>query len=139
MKEPQPEEQASFSCTLSTVLIFDLDTFHILAADVQDTVYVRVKEGGCIVMGNGFHLALIQHQGGFDQGLAVTGGAGMDDMVHLPASMRIDLLDGTDCSLQRAAVVAAVEGIEQGAVFADQSNFCCGGTGIDAKDSSLPL
>ena len=63
MKEPQPEEQASLSCTLSTVLVLDLDAFHVLAADVQDAVYVRIKEGSCVVMGDGLHLALIQHQG----------------------------------------------------------------------------
>ena len=79
MKEPQPEEQASLSCTLSTVLIFDLDAFHILTADVQDAVYVRIKEGSGVVVGDGLHLALVQHQAGFDQGLAVTGGAGVDD------------------------------------------------------------
>ena len=95
IKEPQPEEQASLSCTLSTVLIFDLDAFHILAADVQDAVYVRIKEGGSIVMGDGLHLALIQHQGGFDQRLAVTGGAGIDDSGVL-RQQAVDLLDGAD-------------------------------------------
>ena len=62
MKEPQPEEQASLSCTLSTAPIFNLDAFHVLAADVQDTVHVRIKEGSRVVMGDGLHLALIQHQ-----------------------------------------------------------------------------
>ena len=62
MKEPQPEEQASLSCTLSTVVIFDLDAFHVLAADVKDAVYVRIKEGSSVVMGDGLHLAFVQHQ-----------------------------------------------------------------------------
>ena len=63
MKEPQPEEQASLSCTLSTVLILDLDTFHILTADIQNAVYFRIKEGSSVVVGDGLYFALIQHAG----------------------------------------------------------------------------
>ena len=63
MKEPQPEEQASFSCTLSTVPIFDLDAFHVLTADVEDAVYLRIKERGGIVVGDGLNLALVEHEG----------------------------------------------------------------------------
>ena len=42
--------------------VLNLDAFHVLAADVQDTVNIRLKEGGRIVVGYGLHLALIQHQ-----------------------------------------------------------------------------
>ena len=45
-------------------VILDLDAFHILAADVQDAVYVRIKECSSVVVGDSLHLALIQHQGG---------------------------------------------------------------------------
>ena len=44
-------------------LVFDLDTFHILAADIQDTVYLRIKESGGIVMRYGLYLSFVQHQG----------------------------------------------------------------------------
>ena len=40
-------------------MIFDLDTFHILTADVEDTVHIRFKERSGIVMGHRFHFALI--------------------------------------------------------------------------------
>ena len=43
-------------------MIFNTDTFHILTADVKDTVHIRVKELSSIIMGDGLHLALIQHQ-----------------------------------------------------------------------------
>ena len=56
MKEPQPEEHASFSCTLSTVPFFDLDALHILAADVENTVDFRIKECGSVIMGNRLYL-----------------------------------------------------------------------------------
>ena len=59
MKEPQPEEQASFSWTLSTVWSLMLDALHVLAADVQNTVYIRFKEGSRVVVGDGLHLALV--------------------------------------------------------------------------------
>ena len=61
-------------------LVFDLDTFHILTADVEYTVHIRFKERSGIVMGHRFHFALIQKQRGFDQCLAVACGAGVDDL-----------------------------------------------------------
>ena len=76
-------------------MIFDLDAFHVLAADVKDAVYVWIKEGSSVVMGDGLHLALVQHQAGFDQGLAVTGGAGVDDSCGI-RHQGVDLLDGAD-------------------------------------------
>ena len=88
MKEPHPEEHASFSCTLSTVLILDFDTFHILTADIKDTVYFRVKECCCIVMGNSLNLALIQHQGSFDQSLAVTCRTGIGNLCIFQEAVR---------------------------------------------------
>ena len=42
-------------------LILDLDAFHILTTDVEDTVNFRIKECSGIVVGNGFNLSLIQH------------------------------------------------------------------------------
>ena len=40
--------------------VFDFNTLHILAADVQNTINLRIKKGGGMVMGHGFHLAVIQ-------------------------------------------------------------------------------
>ncbi len=46
-------------------LILDADTFHILTADIQDTVYLRIKEGSSIVVGDGLHFSVIQQKGSF--------------------------------------------------------------------------
>ena len=43
-------------------LVLNLDTFHILPADIENTIYLRIKESGSIVVGNGFHFTFIQHQ-----------------------------------------------------------------------------
>ena len=74
-------------------MIIDLDTFHVLAADVQNAVYVFVKERGSIVVGDSLHRTLIQHQGSFDQRFPVTGGAGVDDMGVFGSSRWISLMD----------------------------------------------
>ena len=78
-------------------MIFDLNAFHILTADIQNAVYLRIKEGSGIIMGNRLNLTLIQHETGFDQCFPIAGGAGIDD----PGSIRhlgIDFLDCTDRS-----------------------------------------
>ena len=40
-------------------MIFDLDAFHVLAANVQDTVYFRVKKGSSIIVRNRFDFAVV--------------------------------------------------------------------------------
>ena len=76
-------------------LVLDLDAFHILSADIQNAVHLRVKEGGRIVVCDGFHLTLVQKERGLDQRLAVAGGTGVGDMSVL-GKPGIDLLDGAD-------------------------------------------
>ena len=44
-------------------MILDADAFHVLTANVQDTVYIRLEECSCIVVGDGLNLTFIQHQG----------------------------------------------------------------------------
>ena len=75
--------------------VFDLNTFHILAADVQDTVYLRVKESGGIVMGYRFHLPVVQKESGFHQSFPVSGGAGADNR-RILRKKGIDFPDGAD-------------------------------------------
>ncbi len=41
-------------------LVLNLDTFHILSADVQYTVHFRVEESGGLIVRDGFHFAVIQ-------------------------------------------------------------------------------
>ena len=113
-------------------MILDFDTFHILSADIQDTVYFRVEKCRGVIMGNGFHFSLVQHQRRFDQRFAVSGGTGPGDAGFV-GQMAVDLLDGADGGRQRAAVVIIVKRVEQGAVLAHQRRFGGGGAGVDAQ------
>ena len=61
-------------------VVFNTDTFHILSADIQNTVYIRIEELSSVVMRNGLNFALIEHERCFDQCLTVSGGAGADNM-----------------------------------------------------------
>ncbi len=57
-------------------LVLDLNAFHVLSADIQDTVDTGLKESGGIVVGNGLNFAVVQHKGGLHELFAVSGGAG---------------------------------------------------------------
>ena len=45
--------------------VFQLDALHILSANVQHTVHLRVKKRGGGAVGDGLHLAFVQAEGGF--------------------------------------------------------------------------
>ncbi len=60
-------------------LVLDFDAFHILTADVNDTIYIGIEERSSIVVCHGLNLALVKHKSGFEQCLAVSCGAGVDD------------------------------------------------------------
>ena len=46
-------------------LVLYFNTFHILAADIKDTVDIGLEECRGIVMGNRLHLAFIKHKSRF--------------------------------------------------------------------------
>ena len=119
-------------------LVLDLDAFHILAADVQDAVHIRLEKCGRVVVGDGLHLAFVQHERGLDERLAVAGGAGVYDL-HVLRELFVDLFDGADCRAQRISIVIMVEGIEEGSVLADQGRLGGGGTGVDAEEGFSPV
>ena len=113
-------------------LITDLDTFHILSADIYNTVNLRVEESCCIVMGNGLNFAFIQQQSSLHQRLAVTCGTGKCN-VGILWKNAVDLLDRTDGCLKRASVIIAVEGVKQGPVLTYKSSLGGGGACIDTQ------
>ena len=88
--------------------VFDLDTFHILTADIQNTVNVRREESCGVIMCYGFDFAFIQQKSCFHQGFAISCGAGMLDHSTF-RKLRINIFDRGDCCLQRITVVGAVE------------------------------
>ncbi len=89
-------------------LIFNTDTFHILSADIQNTIHIRVKKSGCIIMGNRLNLPFIQLKRSLNERFAVSGRAGMYD----PGMLRqpfIDFLDGADTGSQGIAVIICIK------------------------------
>ena len=76
-------------------LVLDLDTFHVLTADIQDTVYLGVKECSSIVMCHSFHFAVVEQESCFHQSFAVTGGAGAHDF-HILRKKRVNFFQRTD-------------------------------------------
>ena len=113
-------------------LITDLDAFHILSADIYNTVNLRVKESSRIVVGNGLNFPLIQQQSSLHQRLAVTCGTGKRN-VCIFRKNAVDLLDRTDGCLKRASVIIAVEGVKQGSVLTYKSSLGGGGTCINTQ------
>ena len=113
-------------------LITYLDTFHILSADIYNTVNLRVKESSRIVVGNGLNFPLIQQQSSLHQRLAVTCGTGKCN-VGILWKNAVDLLDGTDGSFKRASVIIAVEGVKQSSVLTYKSSLGGGGACIDTQ------
>ena len=85
-------------------------------------------------MGNGFHLPLVQAEGGFEQTLAIARGAGADDLrarrerVAQRADTALGGLDGV-------SAVAGVERIEQLAALADEGELRRGGARVDAEEA----
>ena len=112
--------------------VADLEAFHILAADVENTVDFRIEECGSVIMGNRLYLTLVQHQCSFDERLAVTGRTGPGDLCGI-RQFGVDLLDRADRCAERISVVVAVEGIEKSTIFADESSFGRRGTGINTE------
>ncbi|GFI51001.1 hypothetical protein IMSAGC020_02211 [Lachnospiraceae bacterium] len=113
-------------------LVLDLDALHVLAADVQDTVHIRLKIGCGIIVGDRLYFALIQKKGGLNERLSVTGRAGVDDLYAFwqPA---VDILDRHDGGSKGISVIIVVEGIKKRSVFVHQSGFCSGGAGVDPE------
>ena len=68
-------------------LVLDLDAFHVLTADVQDAVDLRIKEGGGRSSGRWSRPRPRPASGRLDQLLAVAGGAGIGDLAS-PAAWR---------------------------------------------------
>ena len=114
--------------------VLELDAFHVLPADVQHAVHLRVEEGGGRGVGDGFHLALIQAEGGLEQALAVAGGAGAGDAGRGRHPVG-QLLHGMAGGFHRVALIAGIEGVEQLALCADEGQLGGGGACVDAQEA----
>ena len=113
-------------------LIFDLNAFHILTADIKDTVYLRIKKCSSIIMGNGFYLSLVKKKRSLDQSFSVSCGTGIGN-VSVLWQTGVNLLNRADGRIQRTSVVAAVKGIKKASVFAYKGSFRGGASCINAE------
>ena len=109
-----------------------LDALHVLTADVQHAVHLGVKKGGGGAVGHRFHLALVQTEGRFQQGLAVAGGAGADDAGILGQPLA-QLCHGGHGGFDGVALIVGIEGEEQLPLAADQRQLGGGGACVDAQ------
>ncbi len=118
-------------------VVLDLYAFHVLSADVQDAVYVRLKKGRGIIVRHCFDLALIQKEGRLNKRFAVAGGAGVDD-IYAFRQLAVDVFNGVYGSAQGVSVIIVVKRVQEGSVVAYQSGFCRGGAGVYPKEC-VPL
>ena len=82
-----------------------MDAFHVLAADIEDAVDLRLEKGGGVVVGDRLHFAFVEHQGRLNKGFAVTGGAGISDLCAL-RQQPFDFGYGLEGGRERASIVA---------------------------------
>ena len=61
-------------------MIANADALHILPADIENAVDVRVEKCGGFIVGDGLDLAVIEQEGGLQQRLAVAGRAGAREL-----------------------------------------------------------
>ena len=114
--------------------VFQLDALHILAANIQNAVHLRVKEGGRGTVGNGFHHALIQGESGFQQGFTVAGGTAPDDFCGVRKQL-FQFSDRVLGSQDGIALVIGIEPVQKLAVLTDQHKLRGSGTGINAQET----
>ena len=79
LKQEYKQEESKLSSFQENVAdgpLVDLEALHVLAADVQNAVDVRVEEGSGLIVRDGLDLTVIEQEGGLQQRLAVAGRAG---------------------------------------------------------------
>ena len=59
--------------------VFDLDTFHVLSADVQDKIHIRQEGSGRLIMSDGLNLTVVGAESRLDEMFAVARGDGIGD------------------------------------------------------------
>ena len=119
-------------------MVPQLDALHVLPADVQHTVHLRVKKGGGGAVGHGLHLALVQTEGRFQQGFAVACGAGTDD-AGFRRQAASQLRHGVHGGADGVALVVGIEREQQLPLAADQRQFGGGGAGVNAQKAVAPI
>ena len=113
-------------------MVADLEALHVLAADVDDEVHLRLEVGGGPVMGHCFHQAQITGEGVFDQVLAVAGDRRPTDLDAVSAH-GVDGPQLLQHDGHRVALVGVVIGVQQAAVLCNEGQLGGGGAGVNAQ------
>ena len=98
--------------------VFDLEALHVLPADVDDEVHIRLEKLGGGEMGDRFHEAVVQRKGCLNELLAVA-----SDRRGTDAQLRIgfiEILQRLFNHCDRLAVGIFVAAVEELACFADE-------------------
>ena len=113
--------------------VFDLQTLHVLAANIKNEINVWDKCLSATQVSDGLNLTRVCAQSLNQDALAITGGSDVtDDAVgrHLVVDGVHDLASGT----QDIAVVIVVPGVKQLALLANNSSLHSGRTCVDADE-----
>ena len=114
--------------------ILQLNTFHILPADIQHTVHLRIKESRRRTVGNRLYFSFVAAKGRFQQGLAISRGTGSDNFRGGRQNF-FQFSHGGFCRLDRIPLVIGIKGIQELSFAADQRHFCCGRPRIDPEET----
>ncbi len=76
--------------------VLDADALHVLSADIEDAVHLRIKIRCAVVVRNRLNLAVVELEGCLHEGLAVAGGASAGDGNVAPRHGVVELCDAAD-------------------------------------------
>ena len=93
-----------------------MNALHVLSADVQDAVHIRLKERSGIVVSNGLYLTLIQLKGRLKKRFSITGGAGVG-YFRIGGKLFLNLGYSSHGCLNRRTLISGIKGIEQFSVL----------------------
>ena len=118
--------------------VVQLDALHVLPADVQHAVHLRIKEGGGGAVSDGLDLALVEREGRLQQRLAVAGRALAQDVRTLRQLAR-ERGDGALRRLNGTALIVRVVRPQQLAAFADERELCRGRASVHTKEAAARI
>ena len=95
-----------------------MNTLHILPADVQNTVHIRLEEGGSVVVRNGFHFSFIQLKGGLQECLTVSSRAGVSNF-RIGGKLFFDLFHRFNGCFNGGSFISRIESIKEFSFFGD--------------------
>ena len=98
--------------------VLELDTLHVLSADIEHAVDLRVEERRGGAVGDGLDLALVERERGLEQRFAVARGAGARDM-RARGKMFAQRMYRLHGGLDGIALIVGVERVQKLALFAN--------------------